>query len=116
MYFQSMLNAKIYLQYGTSLATTLYDLSENLLNRSLVQALPCLHAFSGCDTANCFEGKGTLEKHKFSQRGGFRRATRNFSGQGRFHEIEHFDKTFYQKVKKKDPVWKNFRAFSLRYS
>ena len=61
---------KIYLQYGTSSATTLYDLSENSLNRSLVQALPGLHAFSGCDTTSCFEGKGTLKKHNiFSERG-----------------------------------------------
>ena len=29
MYFQSMLNGKICLQYRTSSATTLYDLSEN---------------------------------------------------------------------------------------
>ena len=49
MYFQSMLNGKIYLQYGTSSATTLYDLSENSSDRSLIQALPGLHAFSGCD-------------------------------------------------------------------
>ena len=35
MYFQSKLNGKIYLQYGTSSATTLYDLSENSLDRSL---------------------------------------------------------------------------------
>ena len=28
MYFQSMFSAKIYLQYGTSSATTLYDLSK----------------------------------------------------------------------------------------
>ena len=49
IYFQSMLNGKIYLQYGTSSAMTLYDLPKNLLDRSLVQALPGLHAFSGCD-------------------------------------------------------------------
>ena len=31
MYFQFMLNGKIYLQYGTSSATTLCDLSEKLI-------------------------------------------------------------------------------------
>ena len=57
MYFQSMLSGKIYLQYGTSSATTLYDLSENSLDRSLVRALLGLHAFSSCKTTSCFEGK-----------------------------------------------------------
>ena len=63
MYFQSILDGKIDLQYGTSSATTLYDLSENSLDRNLVQDLPGLHAFSGCDTTSCSEGKGTLKKH-----------------------------------------------------
>ena len=35
MYFQSLLNKKIYLQYGASSATTLYDLYGNSLDRSL---------------------------------------------------------------------------------
>ena len=63
MYFQFMLNVKIYLHYGASSAMTLYDLSENLLDRSFAQALPGLHAFSGSNTTSCFEGKGTLKKH-----------------------------------------------------
>ena len=63
MYFQSMLNEKIYVQYGTSSATTLYDLSENSLDRSLVQAFHGLHVFSVCDTTSCFYGRGTLKKH-----------------------------------------------------
>ena len=70
MYFRSMLTGKIYLQYGASSAATLFDLSENSLNRSLAQSLPGLHAFSGCDTTSCFEGKGTLKKlDVFSERG-----------------------------------------------
>ena len=73
MYFQSMLNGKIYLQYGTSSANTLYDLSENPLDRNIVQALPGLHAFSGCDTTSCFEGKGTLKKHNIFLGTGFAR-------------------------------------------
>ena len=73
MYFQSMLNEKIYLQYGTSSANTLYDLSENPLDRNIVQALPGLHAFSGCDTTSCFEGKGTLKKHNIFLGTGFSR-------------------------------------------
>ena len=43
---------KIHLQLGT-----LYDLSENSLHWSLIQFLPGLHAFSGCDTTRCFERK-----------------------------------------------------------
>ena len=72
-YFQSMLNGKIYLQYGTLSATTLYNLSENSLDRSLVQALPGLHGFSGCDTTSCFEGKVTLKKHNIFSGMGFQR-------------------------------------------
>ena len=45
------------------------NLPEHLLDRSLVQALPSLHAFSGCDTTSCFKGKGTLKKYIFSERG-----------------------------------------------
>lgn len=58
IYFQSMLNSKIYLQYGTSSAAKLYDLPEN--SRSLVQALPGLYAFSGYNKTSCFEEEGTL--------------------------------------------------------
>ena len=32
MYFQSILNTKVYFQYGPSSATMLYDLSENSLD------------------------------------------------------------------------------------
>ena len=49
MYFQSMLNMKIYFQYRSLSAMILYDLSENSLNWNLVQALPSLDAFSGCN-------------------------------------------------------------------
>ena len=78
MYFQSMLNGKIYLQHGTSSATTLYDLSDNSLDRSLVQALPGLHAFSGGETTSCFEGRGTLKKHNIFSRTGFARYLKLF--------------------------------------
>ena len=73
MYFQSILIGKIYLQYRTSSATTLYDLPKNSLDRILVQALPGLHAFSGCDTNGCVEGKGTLKKHNIFSGTGFAR-------------------------------------------
>ena len=42
-------------------------LSENSLDWSLVQALPELHAFSGCNTTSCYKGKGTLENYIFSE-------------------------------------------------
>ena len=69
MYFQSMLNVKICLQYGTSSATTLYELSENSLDRS---------AFSGCDTTSCFEGKSALKKHDIFSGTGFARHCKFF--------------------------------------
>ena len=99
MYFQSMLNGKIYLQYGTSSATSSehhqYELSENSLDKSLVQALPGLRAFSGCDTTRCFEGKGTLEKHNiFSERGFQARNQKFFRAGEASKKLGHFDKHF----------------------
>ena len=70
MCFQSMLNGKIYLLYGASSVTMLYDLSQNSLDRSLAQALPDLHAFSRCNTTSCFEGKGTLKSIIFPKKDG----------------------------------------------
>lgn len=64
MYFRSMLNGKIYLHCVSSSVTTSHDLSENSLDQTLVQALPALHAFSGCHTISCFERKGTLKKYE----------------------------------------------------
>ena len=61
IYFQSMQNSNVYLQYGALSATKFYDLSEN--SRSLVQAFPGLHAFSGYNKTSRFEGEGTLKKH-----------------------------------------------------
>ena len=70
-----MFNGKIYLQYGASSARTLYDLSKNSLDGSLVQALPGLDGFSGGYTTSCFEGKCSLKKHNiFSET----RFARNF--------------------------------------
>ena len=68
MYFQSMLNGKIYVQYGTSSAATLYDLSENLLDRSLVQAFVYKLLVVATQQA-VFKGEGTLKKHNFSGTG-----------------------------------------------
>ena len=95
MYFQSILNGKIDLQYGTSSATTLYDLSENSLDKRFVQALPGLHAFSGCDTTSCFEGKDTLEKHNtFSERGFQARNQKVFRAREVSRKLGHSDKHF----------------------
>ena len=62
MYFQFMLNGKIYVQYGALSARTFYDMSEKSLDGSLVQTLPSLNGFSGRYTTSCFEGKCTLKK------------------------------------------------------
>ena len=111
-----MLNGKIYLQYGTSSATTLYELSENSLDKSLVQALPGLHAFSGCNTTSCFEGKGTLKMHNiFSERRFQARNQIFFQGRGGFVKLGT-SINICQKVKKKGVAGKKFGVFSLRYS
>ena len=114
MYFQSMLNGNIYLQYGTSSATTLYDLSENSLDKSLVQTLLGLHAFDGCDTASCSEGKDTLEKHNIFSERGFQACSQNFFIAGEFlTKLGHFDKHFIKNSRKKAPQGKTLELFHL---
>ena len=56
-YFQSKLTGKIYMQFGTAPNLAYYDISLHTFDAQLVQALPEIHAFSGCDFISCFIGK-----------------------------------------------------------
>ena len=58
VYYQSILDGKIFLEYGTATNVQKFDISSNSLNESLVKALPGIHALSGCDSTSCFSGKG----------------------------------------------------------
>ena len=58
IYFQSQLTGKIYMKYGTDPNLAYYDISLHTSDAQLVQALPGIHALSGCDSTSCFIGKG----------------------------------------------------------
>ena len=56
-YFQSKLTGKIYMQFGTAPNLSYYNISLHTFDARLVQALPEIHAFSGCDFTSYFIGK-----------------------------------------------------------
>ena len=58
VYFQSQLTGKMYMEYGTAPNLAYYDISLHTFDVQLVQALPGIHALSGCNSASCFIGKG----------------------------------------------------------
>ena len=58
VYFQWQLTGKIYMEYGTAPNLAYYDNSLHIFDAQLVQALPGIHALSGCDSTSCFIGKG----------------------------------------------------------
>ena len=58
VYFQSQLTGKIYMEYGTAPNLAYYDISLHTFDVQLVQALPGIHALSGCNSTSCFIGKG----------------------------------------------------------
>ena len=61
-YFQSKLTGKIYMQYGTAPNLAYYNISLHTFDAQLVQALPEIHALSGCDFTSCFIGKSRCFK------------------------------------------------------
>ena len=61
MYLQSSIEEEIYLEYGTSAELTIFNVSGNSLEKEMVNALPGIHAISGCDSASCFHGKDMNE-------------------------------------------------------
>ena len=60
IYYQSILNGTIFLEYGTSTKVQIYDMSRHSIDESLVRALLGIHALSGCDSTSCFDGKGKV--------------------------------------------------------
>ena len=60
IYFQELLNETIYLQYGTSTRTQIYNMSSHTIKPKVAAALPGMHAIRSCDSTSCFEGKGNL--------------------------------------------------------
>ena len=52
---------------GTGSKTKIYDISSNSIDYRLQQALPSLHALSGCDSTSCFSGIGKAKCLKVLQ-------------------------------------------------
>lgn len=67
IYFQSILDGKIYLEFGTSTRIQLFDILANTMDDRLIHSLPGIHALSGCDSTSCFEGKGKVKILKLIQ-------------------------------------------------
>ena len=67
LYYQSRLDISLYLEMGTGSKTKIYDISSNSIDYRLQQALPSLHALSGCDSTSCFSGIGTAKCLKVLQ-------------------------------------------------
>ena len=55
MYLQSSIQEEIYLDYGTSAELAIFNVSGNSLEKEMVNALPGIHAISGCDSTSCFK-------------------------------------------------------------
>lgn len=58
LYFSSKINANIYLDIGTGLKRSIYDISNHQLSPEICDALPGLHALTGCDSTSSFNGLG----------------------------------------------------------
>ena len=59
LYFASLLNGDLFLEVSTS-EKKIYNASMNTVEESAVEALPGIHALSGCDSTSSFKGKSNL--------------------------------------------------------
>ena len=62
LYYQQKINADLLLEIGTGPNLKIIDISSHDLPVDITDALPGLHATSGCDTTSCFIG---IDKKKF---------------------------------------------------
>ena len=65
IYYQSILDGSVYLEYETSTKTQKYNISSHSLDEPLVKSLPGIHSLSGCDSTSCFTGKGKDLLYKY---------------------------------------------------
>ena len=61
LYHQQQIQAKLLLEIGTGSNLKILDISSHTFSKSLIDALPGLHAFSGCDTTSSFNGIGKVK-------------------------------------------------------
>ena len=64
LYYHSRVGAHSSLEYGTSKRTVIFDIVTNTVDKNVRDALPGLHALTGCDSTSCFSGQGKLKSHK----------------------------------------------------
>ena len=62
IYYQHRLDVKLFLRMGTGSKEKIFDIQTNNLSIDVVDALPTVHALSGCDSTSLFSG---IEKVKF---------------------------------------------------
>ena len=58
LYYQQKIKADLLLKIGTGPNLKIIDISTHDLPVDVTDALPGLHAISGCDTTSCFIGIG----------------------------------------------------------
>ena len=64
VYYQHRLDLKLFLQTGTGTKEKLFDVQTNDLSIDVVDALPAVHALSGCDFTSSFSGIGKVKFFK----------------------------------------------------
>ena len=64
LYFQSKLGVEIYLQMATGFREKIYKVGSNDLSPEVLDALPSIHALSGCDSTSAFSGVGKTKFYK----------------------------------------------------
>ena len=64
MYYQHRLDVKLFLRIGTGSKEKIFDIQTNDLSIDAVDALPAVHALSGCDSTSSFSGIGKVKFFK----------------------------------------------------
>ena len=64
MYYQHRLDLNIFLQMGTGSKEKIFDIQTNELSVDVINALPAVHALSGCDSTSSLSGIGKVKFFK----------------------------------------------------
>ena len=64
MYYQHRLDVKLFLRISTGSKEKSFDIQRNNLSIDVVDALPAVHALSGCDSTSSFNGIGKIKHFK----------------------------------------------------
>ena len=64
MYYQYKLDLKLFLQMGSGSKGNIFNIQTSDLSTDAVDALPAVHALSGCDSTTSFSGIGKVKFFK----------------------------------------------------